>query len=93
MKRASYCADERAYTVAGTQIAIADDQHIQSATPTLDTVEAVWSPTGAVCINLENMRHSATGFSGTCPNVNLHRCTEQNTTGRYLLDAPLHPGP
>jgi hypothetical protein len=99
MKRASYCANAQYFTVAGTQIGIADDQHIQpptpstSPTPDLSRVEAAWSLIGATCLNPENMRHYGMGFSGICKERKLPRCTSQNTTGQFLLDAPLHPAP
>jgi hypothetical protein len=93
MKRASYCGNAQFYTVAGTEIAIEDDHHIQPATPAIGAVEAVWSPTGARCIDLDNRRHKNMGFTGSCPGRKLQACTEQDRSGQFLLDAPKSPGP
>ena len=67
MKRAAYCADELAFTLANTPIAIADDAvpAIHRAQPT--AVEAWWTPTGATCVNLDARRHPELGFNGVCP--------------------------
>jgi ADYC domain len=66
MKRASYCADFRHYTWAGTSIDRLDDQEINKQipppppnSPLPPDLEAWWSPDGALCVNSEHMRHSS----------------------------------
>jgi ADYC domain len=70
MKRASYCANSRHYTIAGTQIRIADDAGIED--DPIQDVEAFWTPTGATCLG--TMRHPELGFSGWCNGVKLPVC-------------------
>jgi hypothetical protein len=93
MKRASYCGDAQYFTVAGTQIEIADSDRIQTATPRLEDVEAWWSPTGATCLNPVRERHRGMGFSGTCLGVALLPCPTTLPAAPYLYDAPKHPAP
>jgi hypothetical protein len=58
MKRASYCADEHAYTMAGTEISISDSVPVhQDAKPDPATIEASWTRDGATCLNLCQARH------------------------------------
>jgi hypothetical protein len=64
MKRASYCGDAHFYTVAGTPIHIADDQGVND--DPIARLEARWTPAGARCVNLENMRHPELNFTGVC---------------------------
>lgn len=93
MKRASYCGDAQYFTVAGTDIFITDDKGIQPATPPPPSIEAWWTPTGASCVNLANMRHSAMGFQGSCKGNPLPACPSALPAPPYLGDAPKHPGP
>jgi hypothetical protein len=62
MKRASYCADFRHYTWAGTLIKKSDDKNINHQISPLPPnsppgLEAWWGADGALCVNSENMRH------------------------------------
>jgi len=93
MKRASYCGDAQFFTVAGTRIFMTDDQGIQPATPPPSSIEAWWTPTGASCVNLANLRHSAMGFGGSCKGVPLPACPPALPGAPYLGDAPRNPGP
>jgi len=93
MKRASYCADAQYFTIAGTQIAISDDKHIQPAPVVPGRVEAWWAPTGAVCLNTANMRHHAMGFTGTCGGQPIPACPPTIPASPFLIDAPANPGP
>jgi hypothetical protein len=53
MKRASYCGDNRFFTKTGTVIKIYDSVGKQNdiATANYAQIEAVWTPTGAKCVN------------------------------------------
>lgn len=93
MKRASYCADAQFFTVAGTNLFMTDDQAIQPAKPPPQSIEAWWTPTGASCVNLANLRHSAMGFQGSCHGQPLPACPPALPGAPYLGDAPEHPGP
>jgi len=96
MKRASYCADERYYTTSGTAIEIADDQHLQRGTAGSDHVrylEAGWTPQGATCINLGNLRHSRLGFTGVCAGRPLPPCADELPGAPYLIAGPQLPAP
>jgi hypothetical protein len=93
MKRASYCGDAQFFTIAGTRIFMTDDQGIQPATPPPSSIEAWWTPTGAACVNLANLRHSSMGFGGSCKGVALPACPPTLPGAPYLGDAPQHPGP
>jgi hypothetical protein len=58
MKRASYCADEHAYTIAGTEIFIRDSAPVhQDATTKAAAIEASWTRDGAKCLNPNQARH------------------------------------
>jgi hypothetical protein len=50
MKRASYCGDDKFFTVAGTHITILDDWFTQMQFPN-GGIEALWTPYGASCFN------------------------------------------
>jgi hypothetical protein len=93
MKRASYCGDAQFFTVANTNIYMTDDQGIQPAKPPPHRIEAWWTPTGASCVNLANLRHSSMGFQGSCKGVPLPACPPALPGAPYLGDAPQHPGP
>jgi hypothetical protein len=84
MKRASYCGDAGRYTVAGTPIEIADDQRINH--DATDRLEAWWAPTGAVCLNPQNMRHPEKGFTGSCKGKPLPACQGPPPASPWLLD-------
>ena len=92
MKRASYCGDAQFFTVAGTRLFMTDDQGIQSAHPPPPSIEAWWTPTGASCVNLANLRHSSMGFQGSCKGTPLPPCPPALPGAPYLGDAPLQPG-
>lgn len=72
MKRASYCGNEEAYTVAGTQIDVADDWPIRQ--DPMANLEAMWTPSGASCLNCPNRRHPEMHFSGQCGGHTLPAC-------------------
>ena len=77
MKRASYCADRNHFTVAGTHIAVSDDQVAPAGNhEQIIRLEASWSPTGARCFNRENMRQQGLGasFSGSCNGTRVPPC-------------------
>jgi hypothetical protein len=99
MKRASYCGDSQYYTVAGTKIQIADDQHIQNEYKDIKNVEARWTPTGAICLEPDHERHpemvANKGFTGLCNNQQLPRCSHlPPPVSPYLADGPvLLPSP
>jgi hypothetical protein len=96
MKRASYCADDRYYTTSGTPIELADDLHLQRGTGDSDHVrylEAGWTPQGATCVNLANLRHSRLGFTGTCAGRALPACPAEPLGAPYLIAGPLAPAP
>lgn len=63
MKRAAYCGN-KSYTKDGTTIEIADlyDPSIQQSS--VQTLEAIWTSTGAVCLNVANRRHTDIPFNG-----------------------------
>jgi hypothetical protein len=94
MKRASYCANKHYYTAAGTQIEIRDDKGINNTA--IQHLEARWTPTGASCVNLENLRHASMGFRGWCAGTRLPACstvTPRGPAGASLADGPVTPGP
>jgi ADYC domain len=95
MKRAAYCGDDRAYTEAGTPITMSDSDGIHTEAPdTLAQIEAMWSGSGATCINLWNLRHPELHFTGTCHGLPLPVCaslpsnpSEPFGGGPYLVNA------
>lgn len=91
MKRASYCADGRYYTAAGTAIEIADDRHIQNSV--VHHLEAWWTPQGASCVNLGNLRHSRLGFTGACDGRTLPPCPGGPAPPPFLIAGPQTPAP
>jgi hypothetical protein len=95
MKRASYCADARFFTTAGTAIQIADDQPIIDESPIQHT-EAWWTAAGALCFNSDNARHSdmARDFDGICKDVVVTACPPATLpTGPYIVEGAVQPGP
>lgn len=62
MKRASYCGDSRANTMDGTLISIQDPLTPAINTGSLDKIEALWTPSGAACLN--QRRHPEMLFLG-----------------------------
>lgn len=86
MKRASYCANEDAFTVNGTLIEINDPFAPQIHSSPLNTIEAVWTETGATC--LTNPRHPAllspSFVSNGCGNGPLPVCTASAFSGAWL---------
>ena len=86
MKRASYCGDSHAQTIDGTQIYINDllDPALHSGP--FDTIEALWTPTGASCVS--NRRHPELPFLG-CP-LPLPTCPA-TPSADYLLATSLPP--
>lgn len=92
MKRASYCADAHFYTVAGTAIKITDSIDVND--DPISLVEAFWSPQGALCVDLGNMRHPELGFTGSCNGKQLPSCDGYPQPGyAYIEDgaAKLNP--
>lgn len=87
MKRASYCGDRRTSTIDGTQLYIQDQLSPALHTGSLDTIEAVWSASGAVC--LSNPRHPELLFLG-CGQP-LPTCTAAHQSS-YLLATGLVGG-
>lgn len=84
MKRASYCGDSQANTIAGTAIVVND-----SFSPSINSgpsaaLEALWTPAGAIC--LSQRRHPEIPFIG-CP-LPLPACPE-NPSGGYLLSSSI----
>lgn len=58
-KRAAYFVqsnDFNSYTVNGTLIQLRDQYGIQQTDPKTLHLEAIWSPRGAVCLNIQNVR-------------------------------------
>jgi ADYC domain-containing protein len=86
MKRASYCGDENYYTVTPTQIQIKDDKGIQDETPT--NLEARWDRHGAICVNLNNLRHPELKFNGTCNNRPKPECKSLSRVEQRLIEGP-----
>jgi hypothetical protein len=68
MKRAAYCGI-KSYTKDGTEIEIADayDPSVQQSS--VKTLEALWTPTGAACLNVANRRHTDIAFPGCVPSL------------------------
>ena len=102
MKRASYCGDAAHYTVANTKILMRDDAGINHEPINNDPInwlEASWSPAGAICVNLGNMRHRGTatrpGFNGFCGQQELRPCGALVKIRRspFLFEGPEHPAP
>lgn len=87
MKRASYCGDSQSGTVDGTSITIRDLLNPAISSGALNTVEALWGPSGATCVS--NRRHPEIPFVG-CP-MPLPACPA-NPLGGYLLANGI-PGP
>ncbi len=86
MKRAAYCGDSRTHTIDGTSLYIQDQLAPPLHTGVLDTIEAVWSPSGAVC--LSNRRHPELPFLG-CAQP-LPTCSPSHLAS-YLLVTGLVP--
>lgn len=105
MKRASYCADAEYYTIAGTQLEIADDRLINDTRP--GNLEAMWTPQGAQCLNGANKRHNAIatakGFQDSCHGSPLPACPPlpppppphlpHFPSDPFLTDGPIGPPP
>jgi hypothetical protein len=95
MKRASYCADERAYTTAGTAIERSDSANIGDLPndPPVDagSIEAAWTPDGARCLNLTHERHpELVGTFSGCRNLRLPSCHPNDIMGpHWIFDKPL----
>ena len=95
MKRASYCADARFFTIAGTAIQIADDHPFIDESP-IKYTEAWWTADGALCFNAENARHSdmAQDFTGVCKDVLVTACPPATLpTGPYIVEGPVQLAP
>jgi ADYC domain len=82
MKRASYCGDDAYYTYNGTEIFIGDNASPNPVNSdsgwSMSTIEALWGPKGAVCVNENHRRHYAAVYPGFGPFTNtcgLHNCT------------------
>lgn len=73
MKRAAYCGDD-SYTKHGTPIARDDAYGIHNEISSATPLEAVWSPSGAVCVNMNNRRHMDVPFGGSCNGIALQAC-------------------
>lgn len=86
MKRAAYCGDRRTHTIDGTQLYIQDQLSPALHSGSLESIEAVWSPTGAVC--LSNRRRPELPFLGCEPA--LPTCTAAHQSS-YLLATGLVP--
>jgi hypothetical protein len=84
MKRASYCGDDKHYTVSGTQILIDDSAAINS--DAINHVEAYWNEKGAICVNMPYRRYLNNGFTGWCGGVQLPDCSAQPSSTIYLDD-------
>jgi hypothetical protein len=98
MKRASYCADARHYTVTGTMIQIDDDAVIHQ-TPNMALLEAEWTPHGASCIHRDangkpdHLRYPKLDFQGICYGKQVPACASVGPgapppPSPYLADAP-----
>jgi hypothetical protein len=73
MKRAAYCGGAQAFTVEGTKIMISDTYDPAFNRDLSPVTEAVWSPSGALCVS--NPRHDpATYFASAC-GASLPQCT------------------
>lgn len=86
MKRASYCGDSRSNTLDGTWIYIQDRLSPSLHSGPLDTLEALWTPEGATCLN--NRRHPELLFLG-CSQP-LPTCTAEQQAS-YLLATGIAP--
>ncbi len=80
MKRAAYCGDRRTHTIDGTPLYLSDQLSPALHSGSLDAIEAVWSPQGAVC--LSRRRHPELPFLG-CDQP-LPSCTPAHLSS-YLL--------
>lgn len=83
MKRAAYCGDFHHYTRAGIKIEIADNFHGWGPGGWgVQALEARWTPQGATCLNLPNVRDSETvakeKFEGVCPTITLGPCLAED---------------
>jgi hypothetical protein len=87
MKRASYCGDDRHYTMANTDIYISDAKSIQDGIQAPSLIEAFWTPQGASCVNVSQMRHPelADLYEGRPPTI-----CEQNGAIKQLPACPLN---
>lgn len=72
MKRASYCGDAGNYTISGTKLLVADSVPLWTDKIDNTTVEAKWSPKGAVCVT--NPRHPGLGFNFFCGGFPVPKC-------------------
>lgn len=85
LKRAAYCGTAASYTSPGMQIEIGDPLGIRRAS--VDVLEALWTPQGAVCIS--SARDPESGFLG-CPEP-LPACTASHVpAGAYLISGLPH---
>jgi hypothetical protein len=72
MKRAAYCGGAQAFTVEGTKIMIADSFDPGFNRDSSPTLEAVWTPTGALCVS--NPRHDPAAFFASACGQSLPQC-------------------
>ena len=105
-KRAAYFADfgdYKSYTVAGTPLSVQDIDGIMNA-GSMPGVEAIWSPTGAVCFSPSYRRGPGPGgtplppLPGVIPvppcDAELHKAAQDGKLQYHLsLVAPLATGP
>jgi len=94
MKRASYCADEHAYTKAGTEIAISDSANVKNDVKAdAGTIEASWTRDGATCLNQCQARHPELLLPGSnckdnhfsCSGNQLRTCTPGDIAGKQKI--------
>jgi hypothetical protein len=90
MKRASYCADQHAYTSTGTRISITDTSgpppvHHEALVEATE-IEASWTKKGATCLNREAARYpERIPPDLSCNNKKLLPCTSGDILGEHKI--------
>lgn len=106
-KRAAYFTDfgdYKSYTIAGTQLTVVDTDGIMNASSPMPGVEAIWSPSGAVCFSPSYRRGPGPGgtplppLPGVIPvppcSAAMHQAAQDGKLQYELtLAAPLATGP
>ena len=106
-KRAAYFTDYgdyKSYTIAGTALSVQDIDGIMNASSPMAGVEAIWSPSGAVCFSPSYRRGPGPGgtplppLPGVIPvppcSAEIHKAAQQGTLQQQLtLVTPLATGP